>query len=48
MSTGNLLFSADGRGGLGTIGMVDLGMTAVLTASEQHNFIGFLQAVGEG
>ena len=45
---GNLLFDEKGREGLGAIGMVDLGMTAVLTPEEQHNFIGFLVAVGEG
>lgn len=45
---GNLLFDAYGRNGVGAIGMVDLGMTAVLTPDEQHNFIGFLQAIGDG
>lgn len=51
MHPGNLLFSPDdefGRPGRGRIGLVDLGLVAVLTDEEAANYIGFLRAVGEG
>jgi aarF domain-containing kinase len=51
MHPGNLLFSPDdelGRPGRGRIGLVDLGLVAVLTDDEAANYIGFLRAVGEG
>jgi hypothetical protein len=37
-----------GRPGPGRIGLIDLGLIAVLTDDEAANYIGFLRAVGEG
>jgi len=44
MHPGNILFDARHN----RIQMVDLGLVATLTADERRNFIGFLQALGNG
>lgn len=44
MHPGNIIFDAARN----RVNMVDLGLVVVLTVEEQRNFIGFLQAVGNG
>jgi len=45
---GNLLYRREGPAGAPQLVILDAGMAAYLTAAERKNFIGLLQAIGDG